>query len=443
MFLMKKVLLSIFALFLAISVSKAQIYAPEGINMPGGWNGWMFPLPAQYKLNDGSATPPQRKTFQSVSAYITGISTAGGTYPFLFTSGPSSNYYNNKWAGTNVTMNTVQSYTRNTGADNNITVVTGKVYVMNFWDNGYNGSKAIFMELSGLPAAVTTVNGPTGTVPTTARTVNISLSGAAATEQLVKIAYTTNNWTTRSYVNATATGGFVANDYEATIPGQTSGTTVQYYAFTTTQASPSTSSPDAQLAVIGMTATEYTYTTSSSLAVSLSGIAATNQNQSNLVTWSTASETDNNRFEVERSNNISTFNKLGEVTAKAGAAEAVRNYTFADNAPLAGINYYRLKMIDNYGNATYSKVVSVNNSGKGGRLALTPNPARDVMTVALSADRDGDVLVQVIDIVGRTVVSEKRSLAKGDNQLPVHVAHLPNGSYFINVNGQVAKFQKN
>ncbi len=66
-------------------------------------------------------------------------------------------------------------------------------------------------------------------------------------------------------------------------------------------------------------------------------------NTANLLNWTTAQEVNTDRFEIERSGNSREFSKIGVV--KAGNT----NYTFTDNDPLKGVNYYRLKMLDKDG----------------------------------------------------------------------------------------------
>ena len=98
----------------------ADIYQPEGLNMPGAWNGWANPPSnlalASYtqvsggrvtKISDGTA---RWQTILSVAS--SGGDLTGGTYEWLFTSGSTGNPWNNKWGGVSVTMNGLQNYLR-------------------------------------------------------------------------------------------------------------------------------------------------------------------------------------------------------------------------------------------------------------------------------------------------------------------------------------------
>jgi hypothetical protein len=94
------------------------------------------------------------------------------------------------------------------------------------------------MTLSGYPVGVSAVSqigtdiggGTFHLYSTLAQTVNITLSAAKSTEEKVYLRYTTNNWSTSSFVLASGSG----TAYTATIPGQGDETSVSYYVLTTT-----------------------------------------------------------------------------------------------------------------------------------------------------------------------------------------------------------------
>jgi autotransporter-associated beta strand protein len=177
------------------------------------------------------------------------------------------------------------------------------------------------------------------------------------------------------------------------------------------------------------------------LSVELQNISAQVRGNSSLVSWQTASEKDNALFQIERSANATDFSPIGEVKG-AGNSAAVKNYTFTDATPLSGVNYYRLKAVDYNGAATVSKVVSVNFSGKSDKTAVYPNPTRDVLRVEFTASDASASTVQVTDLTGRVVLSQNVAVNKGANLLPLNVASLPSGAYFVKVNGDVKRFVK-
>jgi len=218
--------------------SKAQIWAPEGLNLPGAWNSWTNPPANNLALASYTQVPGGRVTkissgitrWQTIfSVAASGGDIVGGSYGWLFTSGPSTAPWNNKWGGVTVAMNTLQNYTKG-GADNAITVVNDKWYTMNWKDAGYVNTSAIFMETSASPVDITSVSMPAGGTANLPETITITLSGTPSPEELFYIHYSTNAWSSSSLVavNMSGTTG------TAEIPGQPDGTTVSYYAFSST-----------------------------------------------------------------------------------------------------------------------------------------------------------------------------------------------------------------
>jgi hypothetical protein len=73
------------------------------------------------------------------------------------------------------------------------------------------------------------------------------------------------------------------------------------------------------------------------------------------VLWNTAREINVKDFTIERSNNATHFISIGQVAATNAAG-----YSFADQNPLSGVSYYRLKIMDKDGSFKYSKIVTIN-----------------------------------------------------------------------------------
>jgi hypothetical protein len=77
-----------------------------------------------------------------------------------------------------------------------------------------------------------------------------------------------------------------------------------------------------------------------------------------LLTWQTSSEQNIANFEVLRSGDGNTFTSIGQVAAVGNSAVPTQ-YSFIDQAPLSGINYYQVKQLSNTAGATLSNVVSI------------------------------------------------------------------------------------
>jgi hypothetical protein len=214
--------------------ASGQIFAPEGLNMPGTWNGFTNPptnnlaLASSTQVTDGRVTliTTGTRRYQTVfSVAESGADIEGGTYTWLFTSGASETPFANKWAGVNVSINTEQTYSFNTGADNSITVTNGKWYAMNWRDSGYANTSAIFIETSAEPATISSVSQSplAASVPETHTvTVTVITNVTPAVDEYFYI------WYKIGSVNSLATITFDGTTGTAEIPGQNENTKVDY-----------------------------------------------------------------------------------------------------------------------------------------------------------------------------------------------------------------------
>ncbi len=116
------------------------------------------------------------------------------------------------------------------------------------------------------------------------------------------------------------------------------------------------------------------------LPVTLVGFTAVAQpNHTAQLQWATAMEQNSAYFEVEHSAGQGAWTPIGAVQA-AGNSNTRRNYSFADPNPLSGNNYYRLKEVNEDGNAVYSQICMVTFNAAS-QLSFYPNPAKDHVTI--------------------------------------------------------------
>ncbi|MBX2958474.1 MAG: T9SS type A sorting domain-containing protein [Flavobacteriales bacterium] len=107
--------------------------------------------------------------------------------------------------------------------------------------------------------------------------------------------------------------------------------------------------------------TDYvTVTLSSPLPIELLSFTGKSIGSSNLLEWETTTEINNDYFTLERSSNATHFSELGTMSG-AGNSNTLLHYQFTDNAPLEGVNYYRLKQTDFDGRFSYSNIVALSN----------------------------------------------------------------------------------
>jgi Secretion system C-terminal sorting domain len=182
----------------------------------------------------------------------------------------------------------------------------------------------------------------------------------------------------------------------------------------------------------------------SPVPVSLLRFAAEKGKYANTLKWSTAQETNSREFIIERSNDGTEFTERGRVAASGNSSGTVP-YSFMDEAPLKGINYYRLKMVNRDNTAKYSTVISVRNDMDGG-FAVYPNPVSNKMTVGFDAGKASAALLQVFDLNGKLMQTKNVQANEGSNMVQVNTEGLAAGSYILKLQLEgdvvIGKFSK-
>jgi hypothetical protein len=175
------------------------------------------------------------------------------------------------------------------------------------------------------------------------------------------------------------------------------------------------------------------------LPIELSNIAVHVKDVVSLLSFTTTTEKNNAYFAIERSSDGRAFTQIGEVKG-AGTSLVQQDYTYTDEKPLRGINFYRLKQVDFDGQFSYSPVVSVV-FGKVGNVVLYPTPTTSTMNVRLEEAFQTEANWQVIDLMGRVVTEGIFPAEQTDMQIPVGT--LSEGNYVLRVTaGQEVITQK-
>ena len=165
--------------------------------------------------------------------------------------------------------------------------------------------------------------------------------------------------------------------------------------------------------------------TATTVPVTYSSISVENQNNSNLITWSTSSEQNNDYFDVEHSLNGKDFSSIGRVGAK-GNSRATGAYEFIHDGPIQGMHYYRLKQVDLDGVYSYSEVRSIDVI-KEGKVSIYPSMVQGEMTIRHNFIHPTQV--KVYNMSGQEVVS----FSKVNSETTLDVTALKPNIYFVQV----------
>ncbi|MBL7765904.1 MAG: lamin tail domain-containing protein [Chitinophagaceae bacterium] len=149
--------------------------------------------------------------------------------------------------------------------------------------------------------------------------------------------------------------------------------------------------------------------------------------------WFTAQEQDLDRFDIERSNDQIHFMRIGQMKAK-GQSQETLSYMYHDVNPAVGDNYYRLRIVDQDGQYTYSPVVQINLPvGQSGIQAIYPNPSGDLIHVSIHAERTQSSHIQIMDMVGQTIVDIPLTLNAGNTTHEISLKGVASGHYMVKV----------
>ena len=177
---------------------------------------------------------------------------------------------------------------------------------------------------------------------------------------------------------------------------------------------------------------------------SFSGTATANSNQLN---WTTTNEINNKGFWIQQSADGLVFRDIYFIPAQTATGNYVGKlrYSYTDIAPIAGINYYRLKQVDKAGGQTYSSILKLTTS----KIVLTainiyPNPVKNGNQFYLTLDNvvKGNYSLAILSLDGKVMY----------NQLIVHngtasvkepislLTKLAAGSYVVRLSSDTNRY---
>ncbi len=149
--------------------------------------------------------------------------------------------------------------------------------------------------------------------------------------------------------------------------------------------------------------------------------------------WQTATETNNSGFDIERRFENTSFEKIGFV-AGSGSTTVETHYSFTDENPLVGKNYYRLKQIDFSGEFAYSQEIMVEVKGLTDFQLFQnfPNPFNPSTKVQFSVPQQSDVRITLHDILGRELeLLFDDKVDAGMQEFVVDAGNLASGVYLV------------
>jgi hypothetical protein len=335
------------------------------------------------------------------------ITTSAGTCSvanvFCFNAGGGVRYDNPSYITNQYSINlffkfnTLSGYTRiidfsNSTSDNGVYLLNN---CLNFYPSGNVGSCVFVANTYYLMTFVR--NGSTGVI-------SVYVNGTL---------FTTYNDATNAYRPATSTTPIIFFKDDNVVTCEAKAGCVKYASITSATMS------------AAQVATTWTNICSVVLPIELSSFTAKEKENITQLKWSTMSENNCEKFEIERSSNGFEFLKLGEMKAH-GNSKKEMHYTFIDHSPVKSVNYYRLKQVDFSGEFKYSYIVTVNHAQTSKNFY--PNPTDGYITIDQKGSQTN---VTIKNMLGQEVKSFKEIPADGKLDL----SELHQGTYILMIDG--------
>jgi len=151
-----------------------------------------------------------------------------------------------------------------------------------------------------------------------------------------------------------------------------------------------------------------------------------------VITWTTASETNNHFFTIEKSADGISFEAIATITG-AGNSSSRLNYSYTDNSGMSAGSYYRLKQTDFNGQSRSFPMLYVAACSNPNSGVDVYNQGSDEFTVLINNSIAGDYLITIYNTLGQAVTSQSVYAADGKYNATIRLENLRDAMYFVNI----------
>ncbi len=137
-------------------------------------------------------------------------------------------------------------------------------------------------------------------------------------------------------------------------------------------------------------------------------------------------------FEIQRMVSGSSFETIDKVEKLSAAGES-NSYTYTDNQPYAGQNFYRIKAVQADGQEVYTNIRMVNIpvTDQAALVSAYPNPTEDLFNITMVSPLDQKATVKVYNATGVLVLEQSHTLTQGNNRLRIDAQSFATGIYHV------------
>jgi hypothetical protein len=178
------------------------------------------------------------------------------------------------------------------------------------------------------------------------------------------------------------------------------------------------------------------FSPASTLPVTMSTVKAYQKASGIQVEWSSVTENNIDRYEVEKSTNGQQFIKVGTV-ASTGNGSSLNSYTWFDASPNAGSNYYRIRSVSKAGSAEFTSIVRVALTNNAENISVYPNPVKgNVVGLQLNNLAKGNYTITITNQLGQPVYSKTIEHQGGSASQTLQTETMAAGIYQVKLAGE-------
>ncbi|MEH0157243.1 hypothetical protein V6R21_24230 [Limibacter armeniacum] len=168
------------------------------------------------------------------------------------------------------------------------------------------------------------------------------------------------------------------------------------------------------------------------LPIKLIFFSAKKQSESVILTWATASEKNNDYFEIQRSTDGKTYETIGKINGN-GTTQSRVNYKYTDNPPV-GILYYRLKQIDYNGLYEYFNLKYIHQINEKIDITLLGNPITNHQAkLQVNSPQSMKMQMRFISLDGKVIHQEYKEIPSGTTVLMIHLPALSPSNIILHI----------
>lgn len=146
------------------------------------------------------------------------------------------------------------------------------------------------------------------------------------------------------------------------------------------------------------------------------------------LSWQTAQEDPGDIFTIEKSIDGVQFNSIGKIKGKGGVNN---QYQWTDTTA-GDVIYYRIKIHTAANNVIYSRVLKFENESTAkNRIRLKQNPVQQIIPLEVISEKSGQMSIQLVDLIGRSILTRSIHIQKGINQVQVNVPAVARRGIYI------------